>query len=92
MIHTVTIPQSKTKRLNTEPRLLKIILENGWSGAGGTMEYLVPPDQLEFQFEIPDHYEYIYRSKVMDGYTFSVTVTYYNQTKSREETIELVPS
>jgi hypothetical protein len=91
MIYTVTIPQSKTKRFNTEPRLLKIFLNQGWGG-GEMREHLIPPDQLEFQFEIPDDYEYLYRITVLDGNTFHVTVTYYNATKSREETIELVPS
>jgi hypothetical protein len=91
MLYTVVIPQSKTKRLNIEPRLLKIILDDGWGG-GRVIEHWISPDELEFQFDVPDQYEYIYRSNTMDGNTFSVKVTYYNQTKSREETIELVPS
>lgn len=90
MLYTVVIPQSKTKRLNTELRLVKIILSE--SDGGRIIEHWISPNELEFKFDVPDQYEYIYKSNCIDGETFRVTVTYYNQTKSREETIELVPS
>jgi len=91
MKHIVTIPASKTKRFNSEPRLLTITLNQGWGGSV-KQEHTIQPDQLSFEFDLPDEYEYICRTSVLDGFLFSVKVTYYNADKTRSETIQLVPS
>jgi len=91
MRHSVTIPASKTKRFNSEPRLLTITLNQGWGGSV-KQEHTIPPDQLGFEFDLPDEYEYIYRTSVLDGFSFNVEVTYFNAGKTRSETIQLVPS
>jgi len=88
--HTIFIPQSKTKRYNTEPRLVTVFVNDGFDGLS-EKKYWVSPKQSKFDFDLPDHIEYVYRSNSIDC-NFFVKVTYYNKDKTREETIELVPS
>ncbi len=88
--YSVHIPQSKTRRLSAEPRLIQVNLDQSWGGST-VKEYWVPCEQLEFEFEVPDGFDYIHSTRLIDGLTFSVKVTYYNKDKTREETIELVP-
>ncbi len=91
MIHTIVIPPSKTKRYNTEPRKVTVFTSEGFEGFY-SKSYWVPADQIEFQFELPDDMPYVYSEQPSLDYYFNVKVTYYNQTKTREETIEVVPS
>jgi len=76
------------KKANKQPRLLTIILNQAW---GGSQEqtHEIPVKQLEFQFTLPNEYEYIYRKSSENGFSFDTKITYYN--KSKEETIQLVP-
>lgn len=88
--YLVQIPQSKAKRLNAESRLVTINFDQSLGGST-VKEYWIPCEQLEFQFEVPEGFDYIHSTRLIDGLTFSVKVTYYNKDKTRQETIELVP-
>lgn len=88
--YSVVIPKSKTKRFNKEPRTIVVTLDGGWVGASKS-EYEVQPDQLGFEFEVPDGFEYVWNTSVLDGNVFDVEVIYFNASKSMSETIKLVP-
>jgi hypothetical protein len=85
--YSVQIPQSK--RLNFESCLIRINFVR-WGGLT-VKEYWIPCEQLEFEFEVPDGFEYTYPTRLIDGLIFNIKVTYYNKDKTKEETIELVP-
>jgi hypothetical protein len=90
MKYSVNIPKSKTKRFNVEPRLVKINFDQGWD-TSTVKEHWITSDKTDFEFEVPDGFEYVHSTQIIDGLTFNVRVTYYNKDKTKEETIELVP-
>jgi hypothetical protein len=88
MIWKCYIPRPRAKRL--VKRQVTIACSDGWSG-DDIQVVEIAADQTEFQFQLPDEYEWIQRANHMDGPTFSIIVESFNNTGSRKETQELVP-
>jgi hypothetical protein len=89
------VPPPKAKRMAENAKLV-VILHDGWEGDQLVqVEMERKENKLErsglVEFEIPDRYEYLYSSSVVDGWSFDVQVEYQNSTGSRREVIRLVP-
>lgn len=89
MKYSVAIPRPSAKRLKN----VNVVVETceGWAGCGFKRNYPIDADQVSFEFSLPEEFEYVYTTSVIDGSTFNVYAEYSNDKGSRKETISLVP-
>ena len=97
MRYKVTIPPPSAKRMAGSGKVL-VRYHHGWDGdALVTYEgidqdvHLLESGAHEFEFDVPDKYEWIGSTAIIDGWSFSVKAEYSNSTGSRKESYTLVP-
>lgn len=96
--YTVSIPPPSAKRMAAFGKLV-ISLHHGYEGDKlitydinpSIVKRELPENAKTFEFEVPDQYEWIYSSSIIDGWYFDVACEYANSTGSRKETKQLVP-
>jgi hypothetical protein len=87
MKYRTFIPAPKAKRMVDNCKL-RLILHNGWEGDTVQESQARPGDMT---FDVPEGYEWIHATSVIDGESFSVEVEYQNKKGNRKQTIRLVP-
>lgn len=88
MKYRVSILPPKAKRMIGSAKLV-ITLHQGQEG-DTKIEHKVAKAG-DFDFEVPDGYEWIYSSSILGGNSFSLSVQYSNDTGSRKESYNPVP-
>lgn len=88
MKYRVYLPKPSAKRLvNVQ------LIVNFYDAWGGDKQTITPmeSDKMMAEFEVPDDYEWIYNTKILDGHTFSVEVEFSNSKGTRVQKKALVP-
>lgn len=97
MRYRVMIPKPSAKRMAGNGKLY-VWYHHGWTGDALVTydgferdEHLLDEGTYQFEFEVPDQYEWVGSTNIIDGWSFSVEVEYSNTTGSRTESKKLVP-
>lgn len=87
--YEILVPPPKAKRCNNIK--LIVICGSGWEGSTDkVLECKIESPGL-IEFEVPDMYEWIYDTSIMDGNTFELLVEYTNDLGTKKEIIKPVP-
>lgn len=87
--YEILVPPPKAKRCKN----IKLIVScgGGWQGSTDeVLEFKIDNPGL-FEFEVPDKYEWIYNTSIMDGNTFSILVEYTNDLGDKKQIYNPVP-
>lgn len=76
-----------------------VSLNNGWEGEElvtynskeDFFVYELKEKHASFTFDVPDRYQWIHSTDIVDGWSFSVACEYVNSSGSRKQTYQLVP-
>jgi hypothetical protein len=90
MKYSVIIPKAKTSRMNKENKTLILTMSSGWT-TDVVKKVVLKPEVIHCEFEVPDDFNYIHNTTIIDGKIFKVEVEYSNQSESRKEKLQLVP-
>ena len=89
--YTVAIPKPSAKRMAAFGKII-VKLYGSFDGNETVTSYQLQEDTKTFEFEVPNQYEWIYSSSIIDGLHFDVICEYANATNTRKETKQLVPT
>lgn len=88
--YAIEIPKAKSDRMNKEPKILTILKWDGW-GFSDRKDYSIPPQMNYVEFDISEEFVDVLKNEWIDGPVFQINVTFYNSTKTRSETVQLIP-
>jgi hypothetical protein len=95
MKYSVVVPAPSAKRMRGSGKLI-VTYNEGWDGIrdityGPKETTVMEIEGADAEFEVPDKYEWIGSTSILDGFSFTVKVEYSNKTGSRKEEHVLVP-
>ena len=89
MKYRVQIPMPSSKRMIGNGKI--VIVRNVAPIGSHPVEHEIDSQATNFEFEMPDRFDWHKNTNYIDGDTFSVHIKYTNASGTRMQEIELVP-
>lgn len=85
----IDIHPPKSKRLTDKK--VRLSFSQGFYGETTEEVFSLKPEDSFFVFKVPNNFDWIHNTSVLDGSCFDVEIEYTNPTNTRTETVKPVP-